>query len=335
MVSLMQSFSGGGPKTVEGVEQDLKGAKEAALVEDPSWLVVRPARPAEARGMRLDRLALRALMQAAATKGVPTLDDVAAYALRAPSPISGGVGQVYATLFVPGVIQQSLGGMTDWEMLRIYGSLSQSQRQSLIQGGRIPLRLLPPGPTNRLLYGPMANFDVERPGQKKDDTPAMIAMFAAGQQDFLNEPTEVLGNGIPADAYLQLEGRDEPFASPVSGEGEAVGAAATLGAEEIALLRFFGEQPGMEAAAAFMPKLDRVKVGRRKAYQFRFRLTPAVSLNRGLFDNSLPLNAKVVSMKELPAEFQQLIQAKLEEIKKSPMGALGRMMGSQARPPKP
>lgn len=320
--------------TVEDVEKAIHDGSEEVQAPDDGWLTIEPARPAEARAKRLDRHALEALMAAALAKGAPSLDDVAAYALKAPSPLEGGPSQVYLTMFVPGVITQSTSGITDWNMLRIYGSLNDLQRQTLESGGRLSLRTIPDAYARQLLYGPMAHFDVTRAGQTpppQDTISYWISMFAGGGgEDYKDEPTELMPNGVPPNGYFEMSTTTEPIASVVGPDGSPGN---IVDAESLAAIRFFQESDGFKQFSNLMPNIEKVRVGQRKLYAFTFHVAPDASTRQTLADNSVPQDADPIAMSDLPSDFKKLIDDKEAEVKKSPLGALSSLLGPQRPTP--
>ena len=110
-------------KSLEAYSSEIQKGTVMVAVPDTAFTVIKPALPSSSRAERLDRNALTTLMQAAQDKGVPSLDDLCAYAEAAPNPQQGGVGLIYITLFVPGAMSIGLEGPTSWDMLRFYGQL--------------------------------------------------------------------------------------------------------------------------------------------------------------------------------------------------------------------
>jgi len=320
--------------TLEKFEEELQKADDAKIVPDDAFLLVKPAQPNSARALRTERTSLAALLGAVVSKGAPSLDDIAAYALKNPSPMDGGIGQVYVTFFVPGAIQQGLEGVTNWEMLRFYGQLNSTARQTLAQGGRLSIGSLTPGlqaSLRRMAFGSNALLEVETGKPKGDDElPGFMRMFGmmGGGGDYRQEPTEAMPTGLPAQGYVELKLSTEPIAMPVPPEGQTVsGMMGVLGPTEMAMFKMFKDEPAYAAMSSYLPSLDRMRVGDRSTYAFRFTLAPQVYMTQNLADNRVPQNGAIVAYANLPADFQKRIAAKLIEVKKSPLGSLGGLMG--------
>ena len=329
---------GGAIQTLEGLEKSIKEAKSLQLVPDENFITLMPADPYESRNSRLDRVALANLMQATADKGVPSLDDMSAYAKVAPNPMSGGIGQLYLLLFVPGSIQMGLDGSSSWDMLRFYGHLPSESRTLLATGGKISTGAIT-GPERasleRLTYGASSHLSVDD-GTKhaEDDLPSWMQLGAFGgnkANDYRGEPTEVVPNGIPGDGYVELHMTTEPFAAPVPGNAAGVMAMiGVLGADELALFKILRSQKGNEEMASMFPLFAKLRVGERSVLNFTFHLAPQVSLKQSLKDHHLPKDASVYAEGSLPAEFQKLIADRMEAMKKSPFAAMGAMFGGNA-----
>lgn len=324
----------GGSRTIEDVEDELKSAEQIRAITDPTFLLIKPAKPATAREERLDRAALTALMQVVETKGIPTLDDVAAYAVKAPNPMNGGIGQAYVMVLAPGAFAASMTGFTNWDALRFYGLLSPEARRGLSTGSRLPFATLNPAQAaqlQKMAFSTMANLQVETPGQKSEaeSMASMMRMFGMGaDRDFRTEPTEVMPNGLPGDGYVSADVVADFFVTPVlDGDEPTSGPFAVLGVEELAMFRMFKEDKNYSQMMGIFPSIDRVKVGERSVWNFMFHVAPKTAMKAVLNDNRMAKGGKTLGMNELPAAYQKRIAMKLEEVKKSPLGALGGMMG--------
>jgi hypothetical protein len=324
---------------------------ETTLAEEEGWILVTPSAPMEARRKHVDRRALAALIAAAEAKGTASLDDIASYALTNNSPMETPAAMSYVMLFAPTAMGFSMSGMTNWQALRLYGALNQQQRQTLAQGGRIPLNALGPAAgaaARELLFGASTGLTVERaedtPGE--DSLPAFIrvpmARFMGGQQSsILQEPTQVMPSGLPATGYLTASIASETVARPIGSDRFSPAAMmGVLGAEDLAMFRFMREDPTMsQFAGEFLPQVDKVQLGTRQIITLRFQVAPNVYQEETLQDNRVDLNAPVVAMNSLPAEFAKRIEARLERFKKEGFFGLnpGMMggMGGRGRPPQP
>jgi hypothetical protein len=332
------AMASGENATVEQVEEDLRSAEEIRALTDPTFLLIKPSHPAQARAERLDREALAALMQAVDTKGIPSLDDVAAFAAKAENPMEGGVAQAYVMGLAPGAFSFSMSGFTNWDALRFYGLLSLDGRRVLAGGGRLPFGTLTSaqsGQLQKMAFGTSSNLQVEGSGAKSDEGFfSMMRMFGAGtDKDFRTEPTEVMANGLPSDGFVTANVVSDFFVTPVfDGDQPTMGPLSVLGVDEVAMLRMFRESPGFsQAMSGQMPSIDRVKLGERSVWNFQFHVAPKTSMKASLNDNRMAKGGRTYAMNDLPADYQKRIAAKVEEYKKSPLGAIGGMMGGMNR----
>ncbi len=320
--------------TVESFEKDLDQSKSMVLVSDAKFSLLKPAFPAQARANRLDRDALTTLLRSAEVNDIPSLGDIAEYALHAPDPMQGGIGQTYLMLYVPGALQQSLDGLTNWNMLRFYGSLTPDARSGLFGGNKIPLSNL--NATQRacveqMTYGSNNQLSVDDPQRKSDGQPFWMRMISGSQgQDYRDEPTEIVPNGLPGDGFVEMKSSTESFASPANdGTTPQIASLGILGSDELAIFKMFREDKNYAQISGMLPKFDKLRIGNRTVMSFTFRLTPQISVKQNLKDHHLPKNAPIVSDKNLPDDLQKQVDEKLAMFKKSPLGALGALMGGQ------
>ncbi len=334
MMGSMNMIVPGAKQTVETFEADLKSGSDVLMAETEGWLIIKPSRPTQSRSNRTDRVALTTLIKAAKAKNMPSLDDVAAYALTSPSPMKDGVGMLFAMALVPGMFQQGISGMTNWDALRFYGTLSPTQRQ----GASLPVNVMTPVQQSlwrKIAFGGSTPI---RTGANKGDDPFMMAMamgIGGGGEDYREEPTELMPNGLPPSAVLQFGRTSQPMASPAPGSvaggmGLNMG---VLGVDEIAMLKMFKEDPNMAAMAGYMPTLDKLRIGERGVITMTLQLPQEAYIAETLYDNKLPENAPVAAYSDLPPAFQKLVAERLEVLKKSPFGSLGLMMGGMGRGP--
>jgi hypothetical protein len=315
------------------------GRNTVATVED-GWLLVRPARPAEARNTRLNRVALAELLMAAQSKDVPSLDDLAAFARRAPSPFEAPASLGYLMFFAPSAVSSGFGMPANWEMLRLYGTLSPSLKQSMAAGQAVPFGSMTGEQraiATRLLYGSEASLRIADQGPR-DPMMGMFGMFErmmpGGSSDFRTEATEAMPTGLPAQGTLSLQIKSTPVVKPEGAPNAITSMFGVLGADELALFEHFREDPSMGMVSSFLPTFDKLKVGRRTIYEFTFAVAQGVVETQALNDSSFGPGAPIVSMSGIPQELAALVKERREVIKKSPFGQLGGMMGGLGTPPR-
>lgn len=338
-------FSANATTTVgRALDGFLKGDETQGGVED-GWLVLRPARPAENRKVRVPRVALRKLIEAGETKGVPSLDDLASYALVAEPPMETPGAMLHLMLFAPNTVGSGMMGPLDWNMLRFYATLTPGQRDGLAQGAALPIPNLSIEQRNLVAAMAFGSDARLRVGPKKPDTGGLmdlITSFMPGQtQDFREEPTEVMPTGLPAAGRVTLQVSNAPIVvladvpdAPGGGMMESALLRGALGVDELALFDMFRQDPNFGAVASMMPQLGKVRLGQRKGLDFTFALGPNVFMDRRLQDDAHDPKAQPIALDNLPQSFKDQIAKRVEEFKKGMFPFLGGM-GRAVPPPPP
>ena len=325
-------FGNAAPKTVEEVEANLKTGP-MRLVPDADYLLVKAADPARARRDRIDRSALGALLRAADDHETPTLDELAAYAVRSPEPARNPLSMSVLALFVPGSMG-SMSGMVNWYSLRLYASLSPTQRSGLASGAQIPFSAVPQAgkaALGAMLYGAGGTLSVDRNGvaPENDIIATSIRMsMGGGGVDAREEPTEAAPGGLPAGGYLQATVSADPIVRPLTNGGASPTA---MGADEIAMLRMLSTSMpvGENGFALKLPETGRI--GSRTTWNLRGYVAPSSYVAATLQDDRTPKDGKTVSMSDLPADMQARVAQKTEKLKKSPLAAI-MAMAAMSRP---
>lgn len=299
---------------------------------DVNWTVLSPSRPVTTRSKRITRMDLARLVKAGTSRQGARLDDIAAYAVRNPSPMDNQAAMPYVLAFAPNAIGASIAQGGNWPMYRFFGSLDVSVRSACRQGSTIPLNALNFNQmrlVNAMAFGPNARLSVSKPGvpEKNDDDPfGFLTSMIAGSSDFESEPTEVLPNGISPHGSITVEAINDNFVKPAkSGGGSGFGY--SLGADELAMVRMFKETPAYSAYTAQMKLPTEGTHGQRVTLRFRFNLAPGVSVRQSLNDDFIPDGAPTVKLDALPDAFAKRIDAKLAAMKKGPMGMAGALLG--------
>jgi hypothetical protein len=331
--SMFNMFGKSTTNTLESYTEALKKGKSILLIPDSGCVVIKPARPYQSRTTRLDRIALTNLLQATADKGIPSLDDISTYATLAPNPMSGGISMGYLMFFVPGAVQMGMDGSSSWDMLRFYGQLAPEMRNSLANGGKLPIGNLTAGERaslERMTYGSSSQLSVDDPSRKpEDETPSWMKMaMGSGSIDYRDEPTEIVPNGLPSDGFVELKGTSEPFAAPVASPDSMVMAMiGVLGPDELALFKMMRSQKGAEQFSAMFPKFPKLRIGDRSVMNFTFHVAPQVSLKQTLKDHHLDKNSSIFSEDNLPSDLQKKIAEREDALKKTPFGSMAGMFG--------
>jgi hypothetical protein len=336
--SFLQMFTSGSKSTVGGYFERLKDGSGTTATVENGWMIVRPKEPAAARKDRLDRSALTRLIAACAGKEVPALDDLAAYAREANDPQTTPIAMPYIANFAANALQGGMTGFLSWDMLRLYGTLSAGQRQTLASGSRLTFGSLTPSQTaivTKMAFGASARLRVDRPGAKPKEDEGFMEMMRFMRPDtgidFRDEPTEVMPNGLPGGGSIEMKSMADNFVLVVGQKGGDVKQYGALGIDELAILRYFSEDPNMQQVANQIPRFEKFRLGERTAMDFTFRLAPDVSIEHSLRDDRMGKDAPVVGEDGFPAAFKARIDKRIAALKKSPFPMFG--MGQAVPPP--
>lgn len=323
----MESYIGMFMPKKEGLTPSayVQSISSAAFVStDGPFVYVKPVESAKSRRERIDRVALGLFLRAVDSRGSVSLDDLATYAQKSNSPMEDSLAMTYFMVFAPNAIQSGMGGQVSWDMLRFYGGLSTLQKKNMAEGGRLGFNQLNPTQTaalRQMAFGPETALIVDNPNAKKPDfeLPSFMrgAMFGAMGNDYRSEPTELMPNGLPNDGYVELKLTQDNIAKP-TGNVPAMFGNATLGADELAMLKMFKDMPGMEQMSAMMPSIDEVRLGERSVYDFKFIFGQGVTMDKSLNDDRMSSKSPVVKMANLPGEFSKKIEDRLAAFKKLP-----------------
>ncbi|HWA83424.1 MAG TPA: hypothetical protein VG820_08335, partial [Fimbriimonadaceae bacterium] len=348
VTSFFSNLVAKGKLTAASFLKEIKGEDKTQVKEANGWLTVTPDNPIQSRKERLNRVALRTLIQAAQSQGYTSLDSLAAYAQKNESPLESEASMMYIMLFAPGAMQQGIMGLVNWDMLRLYGMMDVNQRQLLRQGRRIPFGQLTPEEQtelSKMLFGADTALSAESrqngaPEKKRDPLTEMIfnqiERFGGGNEnDYRTEPTEIMPNGLPTDGYVVLNYSTQPVAQPQTMSTD-FGKGTSMGPMELGMLKFFKDDPNMSQISGAIPTIDDLKVGTRSVYNFSFFVAPFVSEKQTLNDDVIPKDAPVYKMTNLPADFQKQIDDMASAMSKNPIWKMiGQMggFGQRAVPP--
>lgn len=315
-------LQGNVPRTVEDVEASVKSGT-MRLVPDTSFLVVRAAEPEAARRNRVDRAALARFMDAVADHEAPTLDELAQFASKTPSPLRNALSMKYLSTFAPTSLS-SMSGMVSWDALRLYAALNPVQRGSLASGGRVAFSALTPAAQaalSAMVYGAGGILTVERPGVANETdifSRGMSMMMGGGGIDARDEPTEVAPRGLPTDGYLQAAVASDALIRPLASDGPVYYA---LGTDELAMFGLLTSSGIAEAQEAIkLPATGRL--GSRTVWNLRGHIASGVYVESTLMDDRTPKSGAQVTLANLPADVQAKIAQKMEKLKKGPFGAM-------------
>ncbi len=312
--------------------------KDKRLVANSAngWLTIQPSHPRSARLSRVDRASLAKLIGGAKTNIVVNLDDYAAYALKNPPPMETPAAMIYLMLFAPNAMSQGMMGMTDWDMLRFYGTLNPVTKSSLPNGITMSLTNVEPYQrklVERMLFGANANLVVGAQPEESAASPFMAIMksfMGNNGGTWKQEPTEIMPDGLPNAGTIQIKA-ENTMVGRVEGESELNSMFGALGPGELALFQFMKDDPNMGMMAQGMPPITALKMGTRSTYKFRFNVAADVSTSRVLNDDRISKDGQILSIDNLPADFRAQIEKQKELLKKDPFFKMMMGMGTRGR----
>lgn len=320
--------------------QEIEGARPLKSKVDGSDWTITPSDPIRSRANRSDRFVIGKLVKKSIQGERLTLDDLGELALKTPMPMENPLGAVYLFTFTPSIMQVAFMPNA-WEYLRLWGTLSANQRMA--GGTRIAIGGLTPAQTaiaNRLIFGANASLEVGPPSQDLDalGTFGRMMMLGIGSEgretkDFREEPTELLPNGLPSAGFMQVVITEDIALRPIaSGPGsEWLGFMGNLGVEDLALMQHMGEQA---SAAEFMPRVDRVIVGKRRNIELSIHVADGVRVSHKLVDDAFASDTKPIGLEGLSDDVKARMAKAVEKIKAMNLPFLDpSMMGRPPIPP--
>ncbi|MGI8922643.1 MAG: hypothetical protein ACR2HJ_01155 [Fimbriimonadales bacterium] len=278
---------------------------ETAINDRGGWIEIRPVDPIAARESRLNRKALAALVRAGYEKGLPSLDDLAAFDKESPSfPF---LGYDYIDFFATNYVY------ADAQLLRLYAFLSPSQRTLLRTERGLPVRTLDPVQSRMIsdvVYKDLRYkvYRKEAPSFEEADLLDDMGVFHRHGVDYLDEPTELLPQGLPPDATINLAISEEDAFYPSHGEGEKRTDGRSMSPADLASRSFTDD--GDTVPLKLIGRL-----GKRTALKFKIRLTAAAAIEGVLYDERVPKDGDLTRTDALPRSFLDKADRHLDKLR--------------------
>lgn len=326
-------------KSIESVRGSIDKGTVHQWVKDDVFLLIRPADPESSRALRADRIGLARLLKSATPAGLVRLNELAMFAGKNSDCRTNSVVSPYFTVFAPSVAGGPMGSQADWQMLRFYGRINPIIGQRLANGDAVPLASFDIQPVDAMVFGMPTKLRADRgkPASKFNflDSLADFGGMGTGGIDYKDEPTEVLANGFPSDSVVKVNVINEPFLAMKPGEKSQLGLG-SIGVDEMALFQYMmGIKEVSAMMRASMPKMPTMVRGERTMYEFTIQLGEGLFVKQTLTDDVMPANPTAMTLGQYPADMQKLIDARIEEIKKSPYANIGSMIGAMGRGSQP
>ena len=188
-----------------------------------------------------------------------------------------------------------------------------------------------------MVYGAGGHLSLDGPGADDGTDPLSVGLRMAmggGDTDAREEPTEIAPDGLPAGGYLQASVTSESIVRATSPEGPS---ASVLGTDELAIAKIMATSPlaSQMGDAAKLP--ERGIMGTRKAWRLRGYVATTAYVTASLDDDATPKDGASIPLTDLPRGVQDRVAKRVEELRKSPLGAIlsmgpGAFGGPKAKP---
>jgi hypothetical protein len=290
------------------LRQVLNGYGVVRIEDEDEWMVVTPYRPVEARQRFTDRAALGEFLRAIAAQGGPSLESLSRYALRTPDAGSDSLGSLY--LFM--LFSDSITGfdVNNWDLLRFYGSLQQAQRQALLAGQTLRVSTLGQEQQRhltRLIF-------YRTPLAGGSDLEATSAQAAIVYGTIFSEPTQVMPNGLPAEAVVGLNQMGDRVVIPAT-QGHSLMA---LSAEELGSHLAMKERPDLFPWVTELPDLSSFRMAQRDRFTFRIQLNQDLAQTFVLTDVAKQgAQSPVLGLNQLPPDFLAVVEKTRADIREA------------------
>lgn len=322
---------------------------DMTVVSKDGWTTVSPNFSALSRFRRTDRFPLGLLLRGVNGKQSMSLDQAAAFAIQRNQPLRDENYEIPYVNVINKTASSTLNGLSpyNWSILQLYGSMGIEQRRNMLQYGAVragSLSVVQASIFNRMIYqdpgGPQ--FIDPNPPKKKNNQEqkmtATIAMSTGGGGTFMNfgdsklihERTELLPNGVPGDAMLNLKVDAQEAVLAMSADGERT---QFMSPDEYAIHNMMASQD--QRYAADLPKYTKFMPATITNLNFEFKLSQYAQMHRDLDDNSVLPNEQAVPYDRLPASFKSKADAAFERMKAkmNSFGGGAPIIGGGKKPP--
>ena len=258
---------------------------DGEFYEDDGWITVRAKDSLKAREFRVDRQALGKLLQSIVAKGRLALDDAVAFAMGSPRDEMDIITMMHTSL-ISG--EQTLNGLQDFDALRIYGGMNAVQKQNANSTTPMTIGVLTPVQRQalvRMVYqssrGMTASYDA---ALSPDDAQEGIYWGSTS-----GEPTEALPDGLPNSSTYSLMVSTAEVVKPEDPGSRSWSVnncfTADMLAGQIYMQDHVDKFPWMANQGRI--SFDKVRYGSERTYNFSFRFTKTMGLDRALKDATL------------------------------------------------
>ncbi len=297
----------------------LEKLSSSSLTSEGGWVTMAPKFASVSHLCRLDRVALRTLIDAEKREGGMSIYDKGQFFLTYPE-WSESLWSAYQFLAVPGMMESmmfGMGGGEPNEAYRFFGSLQQNQISRLLGGEAIPYVQLTP--QQRIQFDRCVSSIVSLDGPSRNpmdwlsgDVPVMPGEGTEGQKpipfaDISDRPGQAAQTG-----YIKIQGKETTVVKPSGGTSFAFFGAQTYDAATYAMMKQMMSTPEASAFSGMFPKLENMQLGKRLTLDLQFHVYGNHGGRQGLSGTSMEQGGRRYSEAELPADFLEAVR-KAEE----------------------
>ncbi|MCW5942222.1 MAG: hypothetical protein KIS66_08315 [Fimbriimonadaceae bacterium] len=315
------------------------------LADADGWMVLKSTTPGDDRQQRAPRGALARLIGAHESKGYASLDDLAAFALASPGDGTDEITMQALERFVSAATSSGFEGPQNYDELRLFGSLSATQRMALRDGGQVPFSALAGKARESLialLFGARLSLGAPQAVPESEDPLAemlvglRMAFSNEGGIDYRSEPTEAMPRGLPADGFLAADVRVEPVG--MLGKDAGKFGLPVAGGSELGMFLYIRSDPKYQAIIGDMPDPGPMTLGERTRWHLRLVVSPGIEAVCRFSDSRPVPGAAKFTLQALPANLKAITDRTVAFMKANPLPFFDPEMFGSGRgvpPPRP
>ena len=306
---LFSQFSTG-KASQKRVQAFLKG--ETLEVSDKDgWLTIRPRFTTHERLRHTDRHRLGEFARAWMTEQPLTLDDVANFEGYTANLPFDFLATIYGTALKRN--SPSASDDPDGVVARLYASLTEPQRQAMVNGG-VAFGQLSPEQQSYVRYLVYDRGEVLAVEQSGETTPAIMWQVKAAKANRTRNATELLPTGIPLGARISMKQTTDFEIVPARTPASNSDANRPNGwdAYTVASVKDSQSRPS-KRVRTFTYSFDRVRLIESQHVDIKFEFTPELQATESLAYADVR-GGKMVNWVDLPATFLKEVDAALKDI---------------------
>lgn len=299
-------------------------------VDAGDWILLNQAQVEHNRGLFTPRAPLGAFLRRLTGTPYPQIEDYAEYATLNESGGYDSIGFALRSIldadspFMSNAASSNTG-------LRLFGSLTPTQRQSMLRGGTIPFQVLT-AKQKAMIFKSVFGTETELqlPGMEEEFEGSSVPMPDSGEIREIpavavdvppnDEPTDLLPFGLPAGTYLSMKQTTEPTIIVTSSKNPRM-SANPMNVEELSWTIAAKERPDLYPWVENDDIFDRYQAGTVRRITLKVHLTKEASVIHSLSDFRPVPGTSAGTLETLPADVRakldKAIKLRKEEMKKA------------------